>query len=455
MNIKRVLIANRGEIAVRVIKACRALGLETVLATSETDRQSLPAQMADRVVCIGPASASKSYLNANAIVATAVGTGADAVHPGYGFLSESSHLATLCDQHDITFVGPRADQIHKMGNKLEARALARQFGVPVLPGSEKVESAEDALKIANKIGLPIMMKAAAGGGGRGMKIVTEHSQMAEMFTAAAAESLSAFGDNTLYLERYISNARHIEVQVLGDRFGNVIHLGERDCSLQRRHQKIVEESPAPGVPPALRDEICESAARLARSIGYESAGTVEFIYDEDEKRYYFLEMNTRIQVEHPVTEAVTGIDLVQEQFRIASGEPLRIKQKDVTFSGHAIECRVNAELPFEGFRPSPGPIARWQIPTDSHVRVDTHCYEGYVVPINYDSLLAKLIVHGKDRQEALLRMRAALTDFVVNGIGTTIPFLAYAMDNPAFSAGRVNTALVGQLIETMDKSLAS
>lgn len=455
MNIKRVLVANRGEIAVRIIRACKALGLETVLAASEADLQSLPAQMADRTVCIGPAAANKSYLNASAIVSAALGTGADALHPGYGFLSESSRLAALCQQHGVTFVGPRADHIQQMGNKLEARALARQFGVPVLPGSEKVANTDDALKVAEKIGLPIMMKAAAGGGGRGMKVVTQHADMAKMFTAASAEALSAFGDNTLYLERYISNARHIEVQVLGDRFGNVIHLGERDCSLQRRHQKVVEESPAPGVPAALRDEICDSAARLARSISYESAGTVEFIYDEDEKRYYFLEMNTRIQVEHPVTEAVTGIDLVQEQFRIAAGEPLRIKQDDVKFEGHAIECRITAELPHEGFRPSPGPITRWRPPVGDDVRLDTHCYEGYVVPINYDSLLAKLIVHGKDRRDALARMRNALAAFTIGGVGTTLPFLAYAMNDAAFSEGRVNTALVGKLIEDMDVRKAS
>ena len=450
MPLKRVLIANRGEIAVRVIRACQALGLKTVLATSEADRQSLPAQLADRVVCIGPAAASKSYLNAHAVVAAALGTGCDALHPGYGFLSESSRLAALCNQHGVTFVGPRPEHIQQMGNKLAARALARQFGVPVLPGSEKVSTADDALTVANDIGLPIMMKAAAGGGGRGMKIVTQHAEMADMFTAASAEALSAFGDNTLYLERYISNARHIEVQVLGDRFGHVIHLGERDCSLQRRHQKIVEESPAPGVPPALRDEICDSAARLARSIGYESAGTVEFIYDEDAKRYYFLEMNTRIQVEHPVTEAVTGIDLVQEQFRIASGEKLRLTQQDVTFTGHAIECRITAEVPQEGFRPSPGLITRWQPPAGDHVRLDTHCYEGYLVPINYDSLLAKLIVHGKDRDEALGRMRAALESFRIEGIGTILPFLMTAMTDKAFAEGRINTALVGRLIDAMD-----
>lgn len=455
MSIKRVLIANRGEIAVRVIRACKALGLETVLAASEVDRQSLPAQMADTTVCIGPASASKSYLNASAVVAAALGTGADALHPGYGFLSESSRLAALCKQCGITFVGPRADHIQQMGNKLEARALARQFGVPVLPGSEKVATAAEALKIVDTIGFPIMMKAAAGGGGRGMKIVTQRNDMERMFTAASAEALSAFGDNTLYLERYIANARHIEVQVLGDRFGKVIHLGERDCSLQRRHQKVVEESPAPGVPPALREEICDSAVRLAGSIGYESAGTVEFIYDEDEKKFYFLEMNTRIQVEHPVTEAVTGVDLVQEQFRIASGQPLSFNQSDIRFTGHAIECRVTAELPHEGFRPSPGPITRWQPPSNDGVRLDTHCYEGYVVPINYDSLLAKLIVHGTDRDDALARVRKALAEFSIGGVGTTLPFLAHAMNDASFSEGRVNTALVGKLIQTMNLQAAS
>jgi acetyl-CoA carboxylase biotin carboxylase subunit len=449
MPITRVLVANRGEIAVRIIRACKSLGLETVLAVSEADRDSLPARQADRTICIGPPASGRSYLNPKALVAAALGTGCDALHPGYGFLSESATLAALCAEHGVTFIGPLPEHIHQMGNKLEARALARRSGVPVLPGSEKVASADEALAVADRIGLPVMMKAAAGGGGRGMKVVTRREDMAGMFTAAAAEARSAFGDSTLYLERFIANARHIEVQVLGDRHGNVIHLGERDCSLQRRHQKVVEEAPAPAVADALRAQIHEAAVTLARSIGYQSAGTVEFIYDEDAKTFYFLEMNTRIQVEHPVTEAVTGIDLVRQQLQIAAGEPLRIAQSDIRLEGHAIECRITAELPRENFRPNPGRISRWQPPQGEQIRLDSHCYEGYVVPIYYDSLLGKLIVHGRDRAEAIALMQRALAAFVVDGIGTTIPFLAHAMADAEFRAGRVNTQLVAGMIDAM------
>jgi len=356
MTITRVLIANRGEIAVRIIRACEALGIETVLAVSEADRDSLPPRLAHRTICIGPASASASYLNIGAIVTAALGTESDAVHPGYGFLAESYELAKACADEGITFVGPSAAQIRQMGNKLEARALAKKCGLPMLSGSDKVETAGQASDVAARISLPVMLKAAAGGGGRGMKIVTNQEEMPQIFASAAAEARAAFGDDTLYLERFIANARHIEVQLLGDRFGNVIHLGERDCSLQRRHQKVVEEAPAPAITDALRDKIRQAAVTLGRNIGYENAGTVEFIVDQDTGAFFFLEMNTRIQVEHPVTEAITGIDLVQEQFRIANGERLGILQQDVTFRGHAIECRINAELPNEHFRPNPGRI---------------------------------------------------------------------------------------------------
>ncbi len=449
MPVTRVLVANRGEIAVRIIRACQALGLETVLAVSEADRDSLPARMADRTVCIGPPTASQSYLDPRIIVTAALGTGADALHPGYGFLAESAELADLCAAHGITFVGPQPDHIRRMGNKLEARTLARLHGVPVLPGSEKVHSSEEAAKIAERIGLPIMMKAAAGGGGRGMKVVTDPGDMQHMFAAASAEARSAFGDDTLYLERFIPNARHIEVQVLGDRFGNVVHLGERDCSLQRRHQKVVEEAPAPAITETLRDEIRQAAVLLAGKIAYENAGTVEFIVDQDAKTFYFLEMNTRIQVEHPVTETITGIDLVQEQFRIAAGARLSFSQAEVNFTGHAIECRITAELPHEGFRPNPGRITAWNPPEAPHIRLDTHCYAGYVVPMFYDSLLAKLIVHGADRSQALARMRDALACFEIGGIGTTVPFLHFVMDHKDFAAGRINTRLVEELIASM------
>ena len=449
MTISRVLIGNRGEIAVRIIRACQGLGIETVLAVSEADRDSMPARLANRTICIGPASASESYLNYKAIVTAALGTGADAVHPGYGFLAESPELAEACAAEGITFVGPSAEQIRLMGNKLQARMLARECEVPVLPGSEKVHTYEEAAVLAEQIGLPVMMKAAAGGGGRGMKIVTDYKEMRQMFAAASAEARTAFGDDTLYLERFIPNARHIEVQLLGDRFGNVIHLGERDCSLQRRHQKVVEEAPAPGISDARRAEIHHAAVTLARNIHYENAGTVEFIFDQDAQTFYFLEMNTRIQVEHPVSEMITGIDLVQEQLRIAGGEALRFSQDDVKIRGHSIECRITAELATEDFRPSPGRITSWCPPQGPNIRLDTHCYEGYTVPIFYDSMLGKLIVYGIDRAEAIERMRRALDQFTVSGIGTTLPFLRFVMGHPDFAAGKVTTHLIGGLIPQM------
>ncbi len=449
MTVSRVLIANRGEIAVRIIRACQGLGIETVLAVSDADRDSLPARIADRAFCIGPAEPAGSYLDIKAVVAAALGTGADAVHPGYGFLAESPELAAACAAEGLTFVGPKAEQISQMGNKLEARALARQHGLPILPGSEKVHSPEEAAEIAERIGLPVLMKAAAGGGGRGMKVVTDPANISEVFTSAAAEARAAFGDETLYVERFIPNARHIEVQVLGDCFGNVIHLGERDCSLQRRHQKLVEESPAPAITEELREEIRTAGVTLARNTGYENAGTVEFIVDQDAGTFYFLEMNTRIQVEHPVSEMITGIDLVQEQLRVAGGEALRFSQSDVMFRGHAIECRINAELPAESFRPSPGQILEWRPPEGPNIRLDTHCHAGYTVPPYYDSLLAKLIVYGSDRAEAMERTRRALDRFSISGVGTTIGFLRSVMDNPDFVAGKPTTHLVEDLIEQM------
>jgi acetyl-CoA carboxylase biotin carboxylase subunit len=447
--IRRVLIANRGEIALRIIHAAQALGIETVLATSQADRDSLPARMADRALCIGPAQSAESYLKIDALLTAALESGCDALHPGYGFLAESEQLAEACAKEGIIFVGPTPDQILRMGNKLEARALARQAGVPMLPGSEKVNDFEQAMAIADGIGYPVMLKAAAGGGGRGMKIVPRREDMQRLFAAASGEARAAFGDDTLYLERYISNARHVEVQILGDSHGHVIHLGERDCSLQRRHQKVVEESPAPLLPEALRQSIRDAALKLGRGIAYQNAGTVEFIVDGDIGEFYFLEMNTRIQVEHPVSEMVSGIDLVQEQFRVAAGEALRFTQEDVVLRGHAIECRINAEVPGEGFRPSPGLITVWQPPQGPNIRLDSHCHAGYRVPIYYDSMLAKLIVYGSDRNEAIQRMRSALARFQVEGIGTTLPFLRHAMAQEDFVAGRVNTALVEKMINEM------
>lgn len=446
MTISRVLIANRGEIAVRVIRACQELGIETVLATSEADRDSLPAQLADRAICIGPARSTDSYLNYRTIVAAALGAGADAIHPGYGFLAESPDLADACAAERLIFVGPTADHMRKMGNKIQARLLAAQAGVPTLAGSEKIGSADEAVAVAQRVGFPVILKAAAGGGGRGMKVVTDASDLKQTFISASAEAGAAFGDPTLYIERFIANARHIEVQLLGDRFGSVVHIGERDCSLQRRHQKVVEEAPAPNIADALREEIRSAAVKLARNIGYENAGTVEFIYDEDEKRFYFLEMNTRIQVEHPVSETITGIDLVQEQFRIADGQPLRIAQPDVIFRGHSIECRINAEIAEDGFRPNAGVIERWEPPVGPNIRIDTHCYAGYRVPIYYDSMLAKLIVYGSTRAEAVERMQRSLERFMVTGVGTTIPFLRFMLARQEFAAGAVTTHLIADVM---------
>ena len=446
---KRILIANRGEIAVRIVHACRALGIESVLAVSEADKNTLAAKMADKVVCIGPASSSESYLKISALMAVATGTHCEALHPGYGFLAESEDLAKACEEEGIAFIGPTSNQILSMGNKLQARALAKVAQVPMLSGSEKVTDAQHALTLAEKISYPVMLKAAAGGGGKGMKIVRSADQMATLFASASAESRSAFGDDTLYLEKYISNARHVEVQVLGDQHGHLIHLGERDCSLQRRHQKVVEESPAPALEASVREQIRGAALKLAKAIEYRNAGTVEFILDGDTQAFYFLEMNTRIQVEHPVSETVTGIDLVEEQIRIAAGQVLRFRQDDVVFRGHAIECRINAEVPAEGFRPSPGLITKWRPPTGPNIRLDTHCFEGYKVPIDYDSMLAKLIVYGTDRLDAIRRLKHALDFFEIEGVGTTLPFIKFAITHKDFVSAQVNTVLVDKMITEM------
>jgi acetyl-CoA carboxylase biotin carboxylase subunit len=447
MNVTRVLVANRGEIAVRVIRACQSLGIETVAAVSEADRESMAAQIANRAVCIGPARSADSYLKVENLIAAAHGTGCDALHPGYGFLSERAALAQACAENKITFVGPSAENITMMGDKLEARKIARSAGVPLVPGSDHARNPHEAGQLATEIGYPLLLKASAGGGGRGIKLVSNPSEIEDTFRMAAAEARAAFGNDTLYMERYVGNARHIEVQILGDRHGNVIHLGERDCSLQRRHQKIVEEAPAYAVPTEVRAKICHAAATLARSIGYQSAGTIEFIYDNDTTDFYFLEMNTRIQVEHPVTEMITGVDLVAQQLRIARGEPLPFKQADIKFTGHAIECRINAESPQHGFRPCPGRIVDWQAPQGPGIRLDTHCYPGYFVPPYYDSLLAKLIVHADSRESAADKTAAALDRFHVSGIDTLIPFLKTVIADPEYRAGKVNTRWLEKKLE--------
>ena len=442
MTLRRVLIANRGEIAVRIIRACRSMGVETVVAVSEADRESLPARLADRSVCIGLARSSASYLNVGAVVTAAVGTGCDAIHPGYGFLAENPALADACGQMGVTFIGPRPETIRQMGNKIQARALAERAGVPVVPGAADVADYERAAAVTQDLGLPILLKAAAGGGGRGMQIVRELGDLHGAFETATAEARAAFGDGTLYVERFIPNARHIEVQILGDRNGKVLHLGERDCTLQRRHQKIVEEGPAALVSESLLKSIRQAAVDLAVGVGYENAGTVEFIVDQDRGEFFFLETNTRIQVEHPVTEALTGIDLVQEQLRVAAGEPLLLDQAQVRLAGHAIECRITAEAAQDRFRPSPGRITEWRHPDHDFVRVDTHCYPEYVVPPFYDSLLAKLIVVGADRAQAVARMQQALDEFLIEGVETTLPFLRILLQRPEYVAGAVNTRWV-------------
>jgi acetyl-CoA carboxylase biotin carboxylase subunit len=452
MSVTRVLVANRGEIAVRIIRACQSLGIETVAAVSEADRESLAAKMANRAVCIGPSRSVDSYLKTGTLVAAAQSTACDALHPGYGFLSERAELAEACVDNKITFIGPSAENITNMGDKLEARKIAASCGVSTVPGSDHAKNPREAAAQAEKIGYPVLLKASAGGGGRGIKLVGNPSEMPTTFSTAAAEARAAFGNDTLYMERYIGNARHIEVQVLGDRSGNVIHLGERDCSLQRRHQKIIEEAPAYAVSKKVRDQICHAAATLARSIGYQNAGTVEFIFDNDTNEFFFLEMNTRIQVEHPVTEMITGVDLVAQQLRIARGELLPFKQSDVRFFGHAIECRINAESPQQNFRPCPGRITHWQGPEGTGIRVDTYCYSGYLVPPFYDSLLAKLIVHGGDRAEAAARMRQALVSFQVQGVDTGIPFLQTVIDDDDYVNGKVNTRWLEKKLEQYSAS---
>ncbi len=434
---RKVLIANRGEIALRVIRACRELGLGTVAVYSEADRESLHVRFADDDICIGPPQGRQSYLRIPALIAAAEVTGADAIHPGYGFLAENAEFADTCKASDLTFIGPTGDQIRAMGDKASARRLAKEAGVPTVPGSPGVlKDADEALGVASEIGFPVIIKATAGGGGKGMRIARDADEFSQLFSLAQNEALSAFGNGDVYVEKYLERPRHVEIQVLGDQHGKVIHLGERDCSVQRRHQKLIEESPSPALTPALRERMGEAAVRLASAIDYVGAGTIEFLLDSDGS-FYFMEMNTRIQVEHPVTEMVTGWDLVKEQILVAAGEPLR--NDPVALQGHAIEVRINAEDPYKNFQPSPGLITAYHPPGGPGVRVDTHVYAGYTVPPYYDSLLAKLIVHGRDRAEALARLGQALDAFILEGVTTTIPFLARVVRHPAFVAGDIDT----------------
>ncbi|MDH3368661.1 MAG: acetyl-CoA carboxylase biotin carboxylase subunit [Gemmatimonadota bacterium] len=436
---KKVLIANRGEIALRVIRACRELGIETVAVYSEADRESLHVRFADDDVCIGPPPSRLSYLRIPNLIAAAEITGADAIHPGYGFLAESAEFAETCEASNIAFIGPTAEQIRLMGDKAAARKLATELGIPVVPGSlGAVEDADAAVKVAEELGYPVIIKAAAGGGGKGMRVARDAAAFQQAFSLARNEALAAFGSAEVYIEKYLDRPRHIEIQVMGDRYGKVVHLCERDCSVQRRHQKVVEEAPSPALDQKMRERMGEAAVKAASRINYVGAGTVEFLLDPD-GHFYFMEMNTRIQVEHPVTEMVTNFDLVKEQIRVAAGERVQLHLKGNRVRGHAIECRVNAEDPFRNFQPSPGTITAFHPPGGPGVRVDTHIYAGYTVPPYYDSLIAKVIVHGRDRQEALARMHQALDSFIVEGITTNIPFLQRVIRHPDFEAGNVDT----------------
>jgi len=431
----KILIANRGEIALRIVRTCREMGIRSVVAHSQADAQSLPVRVADESICIGPNDARASYLNIPAIISAAAVTDSEAIHPGYGFLAENPTFADICRSCGITFIGPSPEAIRLMGDKAQARQLAKQAGVPVVPGSERpLTNDADALEVADAIGYPIIFKAAAGGGGRGMRIVRERNAVVQAFAACQAEAGAAFGNSEIYCEKFVEGARHVEVQILGDRNGIRVHLGERDCSVQRRHQKLIEESPAPHLRPETRAGLQKAALMVAGAVNYVNAGTVEFIVDPDEG-FYFIEMNTRIQVEHPVTELITGIDLVAAQIRIAAGEPLGYRQDAVRFEGHALECRINAEDP-DTFAPSAGRVTGWLPPGGFGVRVDSHMMVPYSVPPFYDSLIAKVIVHGRDRGEAIERMRRALGEMVVEGVKTTIPYHLKTLGDPAFVEGR-------------------
>ena len=438
----KILIANRGEIAVRIIRACREMGIKTVAVYSEADRDCLHTLLADEAICIGPAPSTQSYLNMERILTATVAMKADAIHPGFGFLSENARFAELCEKCNITFIGPSADIINRMGNKSEARKTMMDAGVPVVPGGkEAVHEVEEARLIAEKIGYPVMIKASSGGGGKGMRISRGLEDFDANFQNAQMESIKGFSDDTMYIEKYIEKPRHIEFQIMADKFGNVVHLGERDCSIQRRHQKVLEESPSAAISEELRKKMGETAVLAAKSVGYENAGTIEFLLDKH-KNFYFMEMNTRIQVEHPVTELVSGLDLIKEQIRVAAGEPLSVSQKDVKITGHAIECRINAENPEKNFMPCPGLITNVHVPGGNGVRVDTHIYNDYKVPANYDSMLMKLIVHGKDRTEAIAKMRSALGELIIEGIETNVDFQFDILSHEAYQSGDIDTDFI-------------
>ena len=442
---KKILIANRGEIALRVIRAARELGIETVAVYSQADSHSLHVQLADEAYCIGPPPSPKSYLNIPSIISTAILTRVDGIHPGYGFLAENSNFAEMCETHGIKFIGPTPDNIRAMGDKATAKKIMKEAGVSVTPGIDGLlDDSKKAVEVAKKIGFPVILKATAGGGGRGMRIALNEEQLVSSMEAAAQEANNAFGNPGIYLEKYITKIRHVEVQVVADEYGNVIHLGERDCTIQRRHQKLLEEAPSIQIDNEVRRKLGQTAIQAAKKIGYRNVGTVEFILDLDTKNFYFMEMNTRIQVEHPVTEMITGIDLIKAQIRIASGEKLWLKQDDVKFSGHAIEFRINAEDPDKNFTPAPGKIDGYIAPGGFGVRVDSHCYTGYEIPPFYDSMIGKLIVWGEDRNTAISRAKRALDEFAITGIHTTIPFYLKVIEHPKFLSGDYGTDFVAK-----------
>jgi len=444
----KILIANRGEIALRIVRACREMGIRTVAVYSEADGDSLHVQFADEAVCIGAAPPGESYLNVPRIISAAEITDADAIHPGYGFLSEIPHFAEICTSCNITFIGPPADVIARSGDKSKAREIMKKHGVPIIPGSDGiVANPDEAVELAHQIGYPVILKAAAGGGGRGMRVAHTDISLRKSFGTAQSEAERAFGNPYLYLEKYIQRPRHVEFQILADHYGNMVHLGERECSFQRRHQKMLEEAPSTAVSPELREKMGESAIQAAKAFEYRNAGTIEFLLDEN-GNYYFIEINTRIQVEHPVTEAITSIDLVKEQIAIAAGERLQFKQQDIIVRGHAIECRINAEDPSRNFMPSCGKITALHLPGGPGIRIDTHIYTEYVIPQNYDSMLAKVIAWGRTREEATARMRRALHEMVIEGVSTTIPFQEIILNSRQFRSGKFNTATVEQLLET-------
>jgi len=439
---QKILIANRGEIAVRIIRACREMGIRTVAVYSEADREALHTMLADEAICIGPAPSSESYLNMERILSATIVMAADAIHPGFGFLSENSKFAEICEKCHVKFIGPGSSVIAKMGNKAEARNTMAAAGVPVVPGSkEPLLHAAEAKLAAASVGYPIMIKAASGGGGRGMRVARTPEELESQFLTAQREAEKGFSDPTMYMERFVENPRHIEFQILADSHGNVIHLGERDCSVQRRHQKMIEESPSPALTPAVRQAMGEAAVKAAKAVGYENAGTIEFLFDKDQN-FYFMEMNTRIQVEHPVTEAVTGLDLIKEQIRIAAGEPLRLTQEEVRFQGHALECRINAENPQRNFMPCPGVVEDLHFPGGHGIRVDSAVYSGYRIPANYDSMIAKLIVYGEDRETAIAKMESALDEMVIEGVATNQEYQLRILEHPVFREGCQDTSFI-------------